>query len=143
MKKILCVCLGNICRSPVAEEIFRSKLSKYFLVESRGTSSFHEGSSPDARSISICKKYGLDIINQKSSQLKKSDGKDFDYIFVMDEKNLEDSKKIIDSEFYYKIKKISKNDIADPYYNEDYGFEIMFQNLEIAIDKIILEFFKS
>ena len=71
--KIVMVCLGNICRSPLAEGILASKLSKdKFLVDSAGTSSWHVGDKPDTRSIATAKKHGIDISNQKGKELSLS-----------------------------------------------------------------------
>ena len=71
--KILMVCLGNICRSPLAEGIMRSKLSEDFTVDSAGTGGWHAGELPDKRSIATAKNRGLDITNQRARQFKKSD----------------------------------------------------------------------
>ena len=88
--KILMVCLGNICRSPLAEGIMRSKLSEDFIVDSAGTGGWHAGELPDKRSISTAKNRGLDITNQKARQFNRSDFEIFDYIFVMDNSNYKD-----------------------------------------------------
>ena len=69
MTRILMVCLGNICRSPLAEGILKSKLPKeYFIIDSAGTANYHVGSSPDRRSIAVAKKYGIDISSLKGRQ---------------------------------------------------------------------------
>ena len=95
MIKILMVCLGNICRSPLAEGILKSKLPvEKFIVESAGTSNFHSGSSPDQRSIQIAKKYNIDISKQKSRVFSGYDFETFDYIFVMDFANYNDIVKL-------------------------------------------------
>ena len=88
--KILMVCLGNICRSPLAEGIMRSKLSEDFIVDSAGTGGWHAGELPDKRSISTAKNRGLDITNQRARQFKNSDFDSFDHIFVMDNSNYKD-----------------------------------------------------
>src|SRR3970282_187716 len=89
--KILMVCLGNICRSPLAEGILASKLPKNkFQVDSAGTGSWHIGHSPDDRSIAVAKKYNLDISKQKGRQFSTNDFDTFDYIFVMDNANYDD-----------------------------------------------------
>ena len=83
--KILMVCLGNICRSPLAEGILASKLPKdKFVVDSAGTGSWHIGHSPDKRSIAVAQKNGLSISNQRGRQFKNSDFDEFAYIYVMD-----------------------------------------------------------
>lgn len=86
--KIVMVCLGNICLSPLAEGILASKLPKdKFTVDSAGTGSWHIGQSPDERSVAVAKKNGLDISNQKGRQFSSADFDTFDYIFVMDNSN--------------------------------------------------------
>ena len=89
--KILMVCLGNICRSPLAEGILMSKLPrKYFAVESAGTGKWHVGKQPDERSIAIAKKNGIDISHQRGKQFTPADFDDYDYIYVMDSSNYND-----------------------------------------------------
>ena len=89
--KILMVCLGNICRSPLAEGILASKLPiDKFHVDSAGTGSWHIGRAPDNRSIATAKKNGLNIANQQGRQFQRSDFDAFDYIFVMDNHNYND-----------------------------------------------------
>ena len=85
MTKILMVCLGNICRSPLAEGILKSKLSNAFIVDSAGTANYHTGNPPDIRSIKVARKYGLNISNLKGRQFNVSDFEAFDFIYVMDE----------------------------------------------------------
>ena len=82
--KILMVCLGNICRSPLAEGILRSKISEKHIVASAGTISFHEGSPPDKRSTKIAKEYGVDISHQRANYFTEKHLEDFDKIFCMD-----------------------------------------------------------
>ncbi|MDO5970209.1 low molecular weight protein-tyrosine-phosphatase [Flavivirga aquimarina] len=145
MTKILMVCLGNICRSPLAEGILKSKLSSdLFKVDSAGTASYHIGSSPDKRSIEVARKYGLDISNLKGRQFKTSDFDAFDLIYVMDESNYrnvislarndEDNAKVkfILNEIYPN----QNYDVPDPYYGGDEGFENIYKMLDEACDMI-------
>src|SRR5690606_39945956 len=91
--KILMVCLGNICRSPLAEGILQTKAQQRGLdweVDSAGTSGWHNGEGPDERSVETARKYGLDISQQKSRKLRSSDIDYFDRIYVMDDQNLND-----------------------------------------------------
>ena len=82
------VCLGNICRSPMAEGILKSKLDDtIFFVDSAGTGSWHVGNKPDARSIAVTKAHQIDISNQRARQFSYQDFKNFDHIFVMDQSN--------------------------------------------------------
>ncbi|HEY0091354.1 MAG TPA: low molecular weight protein-tyrosine-phosphatase, partial [Flavobacterium sp.] len=89
--KILMVCLGNICRSPLAEGLLASKLPKdKFTVDSAGTGHWHVGKQPDQRSIDVARKNGLDITYQKGRLFDPSDFDTFDYIYVMDGSNYND-----------------------------------------------------
>ena len=88
MVRILMVCLGNICRSPLAEGILKSKtFLKNVQVDSAGTSNYHIGSKPDIRSIEVAKLFNIDISNQQGRQFKVIDFDNFDSIFVMDNSN--------------------------------------------------------
>lgn len=141
MTKILMVCLGNICRSPLAEGILRSKLpNKNFKVDSAGTANYHVGDKPDRRSVAVAKKYGLDISNQRGRQFSISDFDKFDHIFVMDESNYdnvislarneEDKSKV---EFILdKVYPNQKYSVPDPYYGGNDGFENVYKMLDEA-----------
>lgn len=142
---ILMVCLGNICRSPLAEGLMRSKLNfTKFKVDSAGTSGGHKGEAPDRRSIDIAQKNQLDISQQRSRQLVKEDLEEFDYIYVMDESNLEDVKALATTEEQrQKIKKIlevsfpgESLDVPDPYYGGSQGFVNIYRMLDQATDAI-------
>lgn len=88
MINVLMVCLGNICRSPLAEGILVSKVdNKIVFVDSAGTGAYHIGNLPDVRSIKVAKKYGIDITNQRARKFSVKDFDSFDYIYVMDESN--------------------------------------------------------
>lgn len=144
MTKILMVCLGNICRSPLAEGILKHKLPKdRFLIESAGTSNYHIGELPDQRSIDIAKKHGIDITDQRGRQFNQSDFDTFDYIYVMDTSNFRDVLQLarnVDDE--NKVKLILDElasdiiNVPDPYYGGTSGFENVFQLLNKACDKI-------
>lgn len=140
--KILMVCLGNICRSPLAEGILASKLPKdTFLVDSAGTGSWYVGRSPDERSIAIARKNGLNISNQKGRQFKTSDFDTFDYIYVMDSSNYDDVIALAkNQEQKDKVQLIlnelfpSENvDVPDPFYGLPNGFNSVYEMLnEVA-----------
>ncbi|WP_298551720.1 low molecular weight protein-tyrosine-phosphatase [uncultured Algibacter sp.] len=144
MTKILMVCLGNICRSPLAEGIIKSKLSNNFIVDSAGTANYHSGSAPDKRSIAVARKHGLDISNLKGRQFNVLDFDTFDFIYVMDESNFQNVIKLARHEDdIAKVKLIlnevhpNKNhEVPDPYYGGDYGFENVYQMLDEACDII-------
>jgi protein-tyrosine phosphatase len=131
MKKILCVCLGNICRSPAVEGILKHELGDGFLVESRGTSQYHGGGSADARSVAVCAEHGVDISKHIAQPLTKEDGEFFDIIFAMDKQNYRDILEIVSQEDRNKVYMFDEEkDVADPYYGEENGFEDMFLHLE-------------
>ncbi|NMH89462.1 low molecular weight protein-tyrosine-phosphatase [Flavivirga algicola] len=145
MTKILMVCLGNICRSPLAEGILKSKLSSdLFQVDSAGTANYHTGNSPDKRSIAVARKYGLDISHLKGRQFKTSDFDLFDFIYVMDESNFRNVTSLArNDEDIAKVKFILNEvypnqnyDVPDPYYGGDEGFENVYKMLDEACDVI-------
>ncbi|MFT4839072.1 MAG: protein-tyrosine phosphatase [Nonlabens sp.] len=142
---ILMVCLGNICRSPLAEGLMRSKLNfTKFKVDSAGTSGGHKGQAPDKRSIAIANKNGLDISNQKSRKLLEEDFKNFDFLYVMDQSNYNDVTSLaITEEEKKKVIKILDEvfpgenlDVPDPYYGGSQGFENIYHMLDRATDVI-------
>jgi protein-tyrosine phosphatase len=90
--KVLMVCLGNICRSPLAEGIMRQLTKgKAFEIDSAGTANYHSGAAPDPRSIEVAAQNGIDISQQQARQLTTQDIVDFDHILVMDRQNLKDA----------------------------------------------------
>jgi protein-tyrosine phosphatase len=143
--KILMVCLGNICRSPLAEGILASKLpTEKFLVDSAGTGSWHVGHAPDKRSISTAQKNGLNIANQKGRQFSRADFDTFDYIFVMDNSNYNDVIHLAQNETQKNKVQLILNaifpdenvDVPDPYYGVANGFNQVYQMLDEACDVI-------
>lgn len=130
--KILMVCLGNICRSPLAEGILRSKLSEEFHIDSAGTGDWHVGNCPDKRSISVAKKYGIDISAQRARQFNPKDFDEFDLIYVMEESNFEDVISMAKSEIHKSKVQLILGDknVPDPYYGGDEGFENVYKMLE-------------
>lgn len=143
------VCLGNICRSPLAEGIMRSKLSdKLFFVDSAGTANYHIGNSPDKRSIAVAKKYGLDITHLKGRQFSVLDFDAFDIIYVMDESNYRNVTSLARndddiSKVKFILNEIYPNqnyDVPDPYYGGDEGFENVYKMLDEACSIISKKF---
>ena len=134
------VCLGNICRSPLAEGILKSKLSNAFVVDSAGTASYHIGNPPDKRSIAVARKYGLTISDLKGRQFSVSDFEVFDFIYVMDESNFKNVIKLArNKEDITKVKMILNEvypnqnyDVPDPYYGGEDGFERVYKMLDEA-----------
>ncbi|MFC6267871.1 low molecular weight protein-tyrosine-phosphatase [Frigoriflavimonas asaccharolytica] len=143
--KILMVCLGNICRSPLAEGILKSKLNSKFSIDSAGTLDFHQGNKPDKRSISVALRHDVDISQQKSRPIQSDDFEIFDKIYCMDKNNVEDVLKLAKTaEQKAKISLILENDqeVPDPYYGNEEDFENVYQMLDIACDRIAIELLK-
>jgi protein-tyrosine phosphatase len=145
MKKILMVCLGNICRSPLAEGILQSKVNKELVfVDSAGTAAFHVGNLPDERSIAVAKQYGIDISNQQARKFTEKDFLNFDVIYAMDKSNYQNIISLATSdEDVEKVKMIlnesqpNKNySVPDPYYGGEIGFEEVYKMLNKACDSI-------
>jgi len=143
--KILMVCLGNICRSPIAEGILFSKLQKdAFIVASAGTGNWHVGQQPDLRSIAVSKKYGIDIANQKCQQFNTADFENFDYIYVMDKSNYQNVIALSNNEKHRnKVKLILTEkyedeikEVPDPYFGMENGFDIVYEMLDSTCDII-------
>lgn len=143
--KILMVCLGNICRSPLAEGILASKLPKNkFTVDSAGTGSWHIGRKPDERSIVTAKKNKIDISHQKGRQFAIRDFETFDYIYVMDNSNYNDVMHLAKTpEQRNKVQLILNElfpdenvDVPDPYYGLANGFDHVYEMLDQACELI-------
>ena len=133
------VCLGNICRSPLAEGVLKSKLSStHFHIDSAATASFHIGKSPDYRSIKVAADHGIDISLQKARSFKLEDFNLFDKIYVMDRNNLKTIKQLAETtEQSNKVSLILENeDVLDPYYGDENDFKIVFELLNEACEKI-------
>jgi len=142
------VCLGNICRSPIAHGILEKKAAENqlnIIVDSAGTGSWHINKSPDIRSIEVAKSHGIDISKQKARQFNVMDFEKFDIIYVMDKSNFNTINGLdIEKKYSKKIKLIlneiypnKNNDVPDPYYGEENGFEVVYNLLEKVSDKII------
>jgi protein-tyrosine phosphatase len=147
--KVLMVCLGNICRSPLAEGILASKLPKEkFIVDSAGTGDYHIGKQPDVRSIAVAKKNGIDITKQKARQFSEKDFEDFDYIFAMDNSNQTDILELAKTtEEKAKVNLILNElfpaenvDVPDPYFGVENGFanvyELLNEVCEVIAEKL-------
>ncbi|MGB0443910.1 MAG: low molecular weight protein-tyrosine-phosphatase [Flavobacteriaceae bacterium] len=132
--KVLMVCLGNICRSPLAEGVFRHLAEgQNFMVDSAGTANYHTGAAPDHRSIAVAAKNGIDISNQKARQLTYNDIEVFDHILVMDEQNLLDTIALCTSKDQRKKIELltaasghNATHVPDPYYGDEQNFDAVF-----------------
>ena len=146
--RILMVCLGNICRSPLAEGIMRDLITSKGLdwtVDSAGTGSWHVDQPPDGRSIAIAAKYGLDITDQRARQFHYPDFDQFDVIFAMDRANYNDvSRQAINAEERSKIRLIleetgaGRKDVPDPYW-DDNGFDKVYHMLKKACEQYVAD----
>jgi protein-tyrosine phosphatase len=151
MTKILMVCLGNICRSPLAHGILKSKLpNENFFIDSAGTFNYHVGNPPDKRSIQTAFNHQINISDQKCRTLKKSDFDTFDYIYVMDIQNYKEVLEIAPSSQKYKVKMILNElfpnenvEVPDPYYGNINDFERVFNMLDEACDVIANQLLKN
>jgi protein-tyrosine phosphatase len=137
--KILMVCLGNICRSPLAEGILRHRGGEAFFVDSAGTGNWHVGCQPDNRSVAIAQKFGIDITSQRARQFHIQDFEKFDLIFTMDSSNYKDVLSMAQTdEHRQRVRMIlGERNVPDPYYGGDDGFQTVFQLLDEAIQEFI------
>jgi protein-tyrosine phosphatase len=152
MTKILMVCLGNICRSPLAEGILKSKVfSSKALIDSAGTGAYHNGEKPDVRSINIAKKHNIDITNQSARKFIVEDFDEFDVIYVMDNSNYDNVIKLARNENdISKVRFILNEifpeenlDVPDPYYGGDFGFKNVYKMLDEACEVIATKINKN
>lgn len=142
------VCLGNICRSPLAEGILASKLPKdKFIVDSAGTGDYHIGKQPDVRSIAIAKRNGLNICEQKARQFTEKDFTDYDYIYAMDHSNLNDILELASNVNHSNKVNLILNelfpnenvDVPDPYFGVENGFTSVYHLLDEVCEAIAIK----
>lgn len=146
--KILMVCLGNICRSPIAHGLLQHKAEKLGLnwkVDSAGTSNWHEGELPNPKSIAVMKQNGIDITYQRSRPITKDDLEDFDVIYVMDSTNHQNVCAMASTEAQKEKVKLIMNEVTpgqnhavpDPYGLTEAHYQGVYDMLDVATDKII------
>jgi len=138
--KILAVCLGNICRSPIAHGLINhhaNRLNLNIEVDSAGTIDYHSGNPPDRRSIEIMKENDIDISDQRSRVFCRNDFEIYDLILAMDKQNLIDLRSLASNDNERsKIKLVLEyDDVPDPYYGGEEGFENVFKLLDQAIPR--------
>ena len=146
--RVLMVCLGNICRSPLAEGILQSKVQDIpIYVDSAGTAGYHIGNPPDPRSIAVARKNHIEIGNQRCRQFRVEDFEDFDRIFAMDYANYDTIIRMApDEQARQKVSLLldvldgSVREVPDPYYGGADGFDHVFDLIDRACDRIYLEF---
>jgi len=149
--KVLMVCLGNICRSPLAEGVLRSKIEKQGLnieVDSCGTAAYHVGEAPDSRMIQTARNHRIEISGLRGRQFSANDFNDFDMIFAMDSSNYHDilrlardnSDKEKVSLLLNRYKPGSNMSVPDPWYGGDEGFEEVYHLIDEACENIVEDF---
>ncbi|MDC0598565.1 low molecular weight phosphotyrosine protein phosphatase [Gammaproteobacteria bacterium] len=155
--KVLMVCLGNICRSPTAEAVFRQKVAEYNLTESiaidsAGTGDWHIGHSPDARAIAAAAQRGIDLSKLKARLVTISDFEEYDYIFAMDKENFKNLSVMSPIDKQEKLSlflthsdgkaticpdAIPYEEVPDPYYSGTEGFELVLDLIDKASTNIL------
>ena len=147
--RVLFVCLGNICRSPLAEGLFQQKVTAAGLaaeieVDSAGTGGWHVGAPPDARMTATAARHDLDLAPLRARQLSAADLTDFDHVFVMDKQNLHDALALDpDGDHGTRVRLFREFDpepgdyqVPDPYYGGDAGFERVYEMADRTTDAI-------
>lgn len=149
--KILFVCLGNICRSPMAEAIFRDLVTKKgmekdFYIDSAGTCSYHIGSDPHEGTRNILKTQGISYKGIRARQINKNDFNEFNYIIAMDSQNLKDIKDIFHKSSDVKIAKLLDyvndkdiKEVPDPYYSGGFDevYKLILKGCEKLLDEVL------
>jgi protein-tyrosine phosphatase len=143
--KVLMVCLGNICRSPLAEGILASKVhTSEIFVDSAGTAGYHIGKAPDERSIHTAALKGIDISRQKCRRFTIEDFDVFDYIFAMDRENLMNLQDLARNEvdlgkvhLLLEMAGLPGQEVPDPYYGGLSDFQEVFRLIDLATDKLL------
>lgn len=150
MQKVFFVCLGNICRSPLAEAIFNHKISqrgleRHFLADSCGTSHYHIGDPPDPRTLHNARQNGVPI-QHLGRQLRPTDLDRFDWIFAMDRSNHHNILTLARAEHHVKVHLMRRwdpqpdsHDVPDPYYGDERDFQEVFAILSRSIDAFLDE----
>ncbi len=146
--KVLFVCLGNICRSPLAEGIFRQRMNErglldLFEVDSCGTAAYHIGKHPDSRSMTNAEKNGV-LYDHHARQFQVRDFHDFDFILPMDDANYEDIMSLRPEGAKAEVYKMrhfdvedKNSDVPDPYYDGEQGFQEVFDILDRSIERLL------
>ena len=143
MKRVLFVCLGNICRSPAAEGVFRAKARARGVevyIESAGTGAWHAGNPPDGRMIKAALKRGYDISHQRARQVADADFFEFNYLLAMDLANHTDLLEMAppnrecDIRLFLDFADCEERETPDPYYGGDQGFEQVLDLIELGAE---------
>lgn len=137
---VLMVCLGNICRSPLAHGIFQNLVADQNIkVDSAGTANYHTGAAPDPRSIEIATIHGIDISRQKARQFVVEDFDQFDYIYVMDYSNQQNVLRLArnDQDRAKVHLLLGDAEVEDPYYGGKEDFSVVFNKIQKACQHIL------
>ena len=148
MVKVLFVCMGNICRSPTAEGVFRYKVAQanlqdHISIDSAGTHAYHIGNPPDARAQDAALKRNIDLSSQRARRVNADDFSSFDYVIAMDDSNKRDLLTICPAGFEDRIHLFldfaegNETEVPDPYYGQGRGFEIVLNLVEDAADGLL------
>ena len=147
--RVLLVCMGNICRSPMAHGVVRHRLAERQLasrvqVDSAGTHGYHVGAPPDERAQAAARRRGIDITDLRARLVAAEDFAEFDLVLAMDEDNLEALRNVADEEHHHKIHLFleytgaeSRRTVPDPYYGGPIGFERVLDMVEEAADGLV------
>ncbi len=142
--KVLFICMGNICRSPTAEGVFRQLINKHtlsnqFEIDSAGTHAYHIGEQPDYRSQQVAKERGIDLSTQRARKVIYGDFEDYDYLLVMDNHNYTTLINTCPIQYQNKISyfldyapELNCHEVPDPYYGGEHGFENVLTMIEAA-----------
>ena len=138
---VVFVCLGNICRSPTAEAVFRKmvadrNLNEHFMIDSAGTAGYHVGAKPDERSVEVASAMGYDFTGISCRKVSEADFVNADYLLAMDASNVDNLRKVCPPEFVHKIRLLVEfangdyPEVPDPYYGGRRGFELVLDLIE-------------
>jgi len=148
--KVLFVCMGNICRSPTAEGVFRHKVTaagmdELIEIDSAGTHAYHVGEPPDRRAQAAALKRGFDLSQQRARRVRPADFAEFDYVLAMDRPNLEDLLAICPEHLQDRVSlfldfaaQAATREVPDPYYGGGNGFEIVLDLVEAAAEGLLI-----
>jgi low molecular weight protein-tyrosine phosphatase len=148
MVKVLFVCMGNICRSPTAEGVFRYmveqlKVEHEIVIDSAGTHAYHVGNQPDQRAQEAALRRNIDLSSQRARRVSSDDFTEFDFVIAMDESNKDDLLSICPSGYEQRVHlfldfaECDESEVPDPYYGQGRGFEIVLNLVEEASDGLL------
>ena len=154
MVKVLFVCMGNICRSPTAEGVFRhmveqSNAANKIAIDSAGTHAYHVGHPPDPRAQDAARKRNIDLGNQRARRVGADDFIEFDYVIAMDESNRYDLLSICPTGYedrvhlFLDFADVNATEVPDPYYGQGRGFEIVLDLVENASEGLLQHISKN